>query len=67
MPRPKSSAVQIALRLPSEWLAEADQIAKLMSRPGVTVTRSDALRAAVAKGLETLRVEFQGAGTPKKR
>jgi hypothetical protein len=57
MPRPPSDAVQIALRVPGPWLTEADKIAKFLSRPGFEASRSDALRAALAKGLEVLLSE----------
>lgn len=57
VPRPPSTAVQIAIRLPAEWLAEADALAIVMARPGFSTTRSDVLRAAIAKGLEVLRAE----------
>lgn len=57
MPRPPSSAVQIAIRLPQEWLDEAEALGKLMGRPGFATTRSDVLRAALARGLEALREE----------
>lgn len=59
VPRPKSSAVQIAIRIPPEWIVEAEALSKLMSQPGVTVTRSDALRVAISKGLRVLRAELE--------
>jgi hypothetical protein len=58
MPRPPSNAVQIALRIPKPWLEQADALAPLLSRPGFEASRSDALRAAMAKGLETLSAEL---------
>ena len=64
MPRPPSDAVQIALRLPAPWLSEADELAKLLSRPGFEASRSDALRAAIAMGLEVLRSELKNAKKP---
>lgn len=57
MPRPPSDSVQIAIRVPAEWLKEADEIATLISRPGFMASRTDAFRAAVARGFEVLRVE----------
>jgi uncharacterized membrane protein len=50
--------VQTPLRIPKEWVAEADELAKLMARPGFSSTRSEVLRAAIAKGLAVLRAEL---------
>jgi hypothetical protein len=46
--------------VPSEWLEEAERLAAKMARPGMTSTRSDVLRAAIAKGLDALRAEVDG-------
>jgi hypothetical protein len=55
MPRPKSeNAFQVAFKIPTEWTERADAIAAKLSQPGVTVTRTDALRAALARGLDDL-------------
>jgi hypothetical protein len=59
MPRPPSDAEQIALRVPKAWLAQADEIAKLISRPGFEASRTDAFRAAIAKGFELLFEELR--------
>ena len=61
MPRPPSDAVQIAIRVPKPWLAEADVVAKLISRPGFEASRTDAFRAAIARGFEILRAENKKA------
>jgi len=58
MPRPPTNSVQIAIRVPAEWHAEADEIAALISRPGFQASRTDAFRAAIAKGFEALREEY---------
>lgn len=55
MPRPPSNSVQIAIRVPAEWLAEADEIAKIVSRPGLEASRTDAFRAAIARGFQAIR------------
>jgi hypothetical protein len=55
MPRPPSDSVQIAIRVPRAWLAEADAIAKLLSQPGFSASRTDAFRAAIARGFEVLK------------
>lgn len=58
MPRPPSANdTQIAIRLPNDWIDRADALVPLVSRPGITVTRSDVLRAALAKGLDALEAE----------
>lgn len=59
MPRPPSDAVQIALRIPKDWMAQADELAKLLERPGLPVTRTDAFRAAIARGLPLLLSELR--------
>jgi hypothetical protein len=57
MPRPPSDSVQIAIRIPKEWTVAADEVAKLISRPGFQASRTDAFRAAIARGFEVLRAE----------
>lgn len=54
----------MSLRIPSEWIAQADELAKLMARPGFSSTRSEVLRAAIVKGLEVLRAEFGPTASP---
>lgn len=60
-PRQSSSSVQVTFRIRKEILAETDRVARLwqradtphrLSRP---VTRNDALRLAIACGLEVLQ------------
>jgi len=65
MPRPPSDTVQIAIRVPREWLATADELAKQISRPGVTMSRTDAFRAAIAAGFDVLAEK--PAPKPRKR
>lgn len=66
MPRPPSDSVQIAIRVPAEWLAEADAVAKKISRPGMIATRTDAFRAAIAAGMRAIALEAQAAqGSPQ--
>jgi len=47
-----ADTVQISLRIPSEWVELADAEAVHLSRPGFEANRTDALRAAIARGLE---------------
>ena len=68
VPRPPSDTVQIAIRVPREWLTRADEIAKVISRPGVTMSRTDAFRAAIAAGFETLsEPPIAASKKPRKR
>ncbi len=46
--------VAISLRVPREWLARAEAIAKRIQPPGADFERSDGFRAAIEKGLEAL-------------
>ncbi len=48
-------AIQIALRIEDELLAEIDALVPLLSTPWRKMTRSDVLRAAVIMGLPSLR------------
>jgi hypothetical protein len=48
---------QVAFKIPEEWVKWADDIAEGQSLTGVPWTRTDALRAALVRGLEILRAE----------
>ena len=61
MPRPPSDAVQIAIRVPKDWLKDADEIAALISRPGFPASRTDGFRAAIARGFEAMRADATAA------
>lgn len=54
MSAPKAETVQLSVRVPANWLARLDAIAAEMSRPGIELSRADALRAAVAEGILVL-------------
>ena len=58
MPRAPSDSVQLAIRVPTPWLKRFDKLAAALSRPGIGVTRTDAVRAAIARGLEVLEAEI---------
>jgi hypothetical protein len=70
VPRPPTgNDTPISLRLPDAWLKRADALIEFLSeaRPGMAVTRSDALRVALARGLEVLEAERDAASrTPSK-
>jgi len=66
MPRPASeNTFQITFKIPQQWIGHADALAASMSRPGLTVTRTDVLRTALATGLAAL--EGERAGKPTKK
>lgn len=64
VPRPPSTAKQIAIRLPQEVLDEADRLARVLVRPGFTMTRSDVLRAAAIEGLKVLAAQATPPASP---
>jgi len=55
--KPKGAAVQTAVRLDPELLNRLDAIAGKLSRPGLNVTRADAIRIALMTGLEKIEKE----------
>ena len=56
MPRPPSDKTfQVAFKISDEWVEMADDLAKKMSSPAVTVTRTDVLRTALWEGLQKMR------------
>lgn len=59
MPRPPSDAVQIAIRVPKDWLTQADRVAAFISRPGFQASRTDGFRAALARGFESMLAEVE--------
>jgi len=52
MSRPPSDAIQIAIRVPADWLKKADLVAAQISQPGFQASRTDGFRAALARGFE---------------
>lgn len=52
MARENGTTAQITFRVPLQWLEDATQLARKLSRPGNVLTRTDALRIALATGLE---------------
>ncbi len=59
MPRPAADTVQVTFRIPSSWLIEFDELADLLSKPGMRLSRTDAFRAAMARGAEAIRAEHR--------
>lgn len=46
--------VLIAFRVPLDWLERADNLAEALAPPGSSFGRTDAFRAAIVKGFESL-------------
>lgn len=63
MPAETSRTIQITIRVPKDWPGRAERLAPLLSRPGMEVRPTDALRAALARGFEILEREL-GAAPP---
>jgi uncharacterized protein (DUF4415 family) len=55
--KPKGPSVQTAVRLDADVIDHLDTIAKKLSRPGLEVTRTDALRIALMTGIEVIEKE----------
>lgn len=55
--REKGPTVQTAVRLDPELIARLDAIAGKLSRPGLEVTRTDALRICLLTGLQAIEKE----------
>jgi hypothetical protein len=68
VPRQKNeNTTQLAVRLPEAWLARLDSLIPWLAKPGVATTRTDAIRAALARGLDALEAERQGETKARKR
>lgn len=65
MPRPTPDTVQITFRLPRPMALAADEVADLISVPGKRASRTDAIRAAIARGIAAIQADAEPA--PKKR
>lgn len=57
----KPSTVQITLRIPREWIAEAEEIARIADdeQPFGPHTQTDIFRAAILRGLKELRKDLK--------
>jgi predicted transcriptional regulator len=53
----KGPTVQTAIRLDQDVLDRLDAIAAKLSRPGLAVTRSDAIRICLLTGLQDIEKE----------
>jgi hypothetical protein len=61
MPRPKKDTVQVSFRIPAAWLDRADKLAPFLGDllPGSSLERTDVLRAAIARGFDSLEKELE--------
>jgi len=53
----KGPTVQTGIRLDQEIIDRLDAVAAKLSRPGMSVTRSDAMRICLLTGLEAIEKE----------
>lgn len=59
---------QFTLRIDDTLLAKLDEVARLYSPPGLTLTKTDALRMVIAAGADMLIARAtQTADTPPKK
>ena len=54
MPRAKSDAVQVNLRIAKKEIGRATALVPKLAIPGINITRTDVLRAAIVEGLRVL-------------
>ena len=59
-PPPADPSVQLAIRFDAAVVARIEALAQQLSRPGLAVTRSDALRVALMAGLASLEHPADG-------
>jgi predicted transcriptional regulator len=53
----KGPTQQIAIRLDPDVISRLDAIATKLSRPGLSITRTDAIRVALLNGLHAIEKE----------
>jgi hypothetical protein len=56
-PSPDATSVQIAIRFEPSVVARLEALARKLSRPGLPLSRADALRVALMTGLERIEGE----------
>jgi hypothetical protein len=58
--RPHGTTTQVSFRIPIDWLARADAIARKLSAEGAPpASPTDALRLALSRGFKELEKEFK--------
>lgn len=64
----EAATTQVSFRLPTEWLARADEIARRLSEDARPMSRTDALRIAISRGFAVLEKSVvDRAASPNKR
>lgn len=58
--------IQTAVKMPKSWIGRFDAVAEAMAAPGANVNRSEAMRLAMYRGLETLEAEYGKKGKKKR-
>jgi hypothetical protein len=59
--------MQVAFKIPKEWIERAGKLAASLSRPGISaVTKTEILRAAIGVGLTVLEEEAPAAKRGRK-
>lgn len=58
------TTTQVSFRIPTDWLARADAIARKLSSEGAPpASPTDALRLALSRGFKELEKEFKVVGS----
>lgn len=61
----KPATQQLSVRVEQELIEQLDALAHRLSRPGMPVSRADAMRVAMRAGIEVLNAAAQGSDKPK--
>jgi hypothetical protein len=68
MPRkPGENTTQVAIRVPDSWLERCEALLPLISQLGMSTTRTDILRIALARGIDSLEKEYVARATDSDR
>jgi predicted transcriptional regulator len=57
---PDQPGISVSVRFPNETIKRTDKLAERMERPGISVSRSGMLRAALLRGLDKLEADKKG-------
>jgi len=57
MAKKSKPATQVTVRIDNDWLERLDALSTALSRPGLELTRVDAIRMAIARGLQEMERE----------
>ena len=59
MVKEAAEQVQLAIRIPADWVRKLDALAEAHSKPGLELARANAIRMAMARGLLELEAELK--------